>query len=392
MLPLCLAVVLFPTTATPQGQNATPTVRLYVGPGADVTHAAFEVVGLAPDDLQRLQNTDWDAPQWNALFSVAVDVAPVLDTTPLTPILGAHAVRDQVLRFTPRFPLEPGLRYRAVFDPARLPRPARSPGGTVTAVFRLPERKLTPTARVDRVDPTADLLPENLLKFYVHFSAPMSRGNVYQYIHLLDQDGQPIDLPFLELGEELWGPSGRRLTLLLDPGRIKRGLKPREEEGPILEEGKRYTFVIDAAWEDAQGAPLKAPFRKAFRVGPPDDTSPNPKSWAISSPPAGSTTPVIVAFPEPLDRAMLDRAFAVTGPEGDVLAGSTQVPDDARSWRFTPDRPWRPGQHRLIVDTTLEDLAGNSVARPFEVDVLQPIEREVTTDTVAVPFEVRPVP
>ena len=36
------------------------------------------------------------------------------------------------------------------------------------------------------------------------------------------------------------------------------GLVPREEDGPILEEGRRYTFEVDAAWEDLEGRPIVA--------------------------------------------------------------------------------------------------------------------------------------
>ena len=114
-------------------------------------------------------------------------------------------------------------------------------------------------------------MPENLLKFYLHFSAPMSRGEAYRRIHLLDADGNEVADPFLELGEELWDRDMRRFTLLFDPGRIKRGLKPREEVGPVLEEGKQYTLVVDRDWLDATGYPLAAKMRKTFRALAPDE-------------------------------------------------------------------------------------------------------------------------
>ena len=113
-----------------------------------------------------------------------------------------------------------------------------------------------------QVYPTADRLPENQLKFYVVFSAPMARGGVYRHINLLDERGKAVDLPFLELDQELWDKSAQRLTVFCDPGRIKRGLKPREEFGPVLVEGKRYTLVIDTGLEDANGNPLKERFQK----------------------------------------------------------------------------------------------------------------------------------
>ena len=139
----------------------------------------------------------------------------------------------------------------------------------------------------------------------------MSRGEAYRRIRLLDAAGKPVDDPFLELDEELWSPDGTRFTLLFDPGRIKRGLKPREEVGPVLEAGKSYYLVIDRDWLDADGKPLKAGFRKTFRVGPPDETSPDPKTWSVRPPAPETRDPLEVRFPEPLDRALLDRLIAV---------------------------------------------------------------------------------
>src|SRR2546425_7490559 len=109
----------------------------------------------------------------------------------------------------------------------------------------------------------------------------MSEGDCYRHIKLLDAKGKAVDLPFLELDQELWDSEGKRFTLFFDPGRIKRGLKPREELGPPLEEGKTYAFVVDRDWLDAEGNPLKESYRKSFRVGPPDDSPPDPKTWVI---------------------------------------------------------------------------------------------------------------
>ena len=66
----------------------------------------------------------------------------------------------------------------------------------------------------------------------------MQRGHVYDHIHLLGEAGKPVELPFLELDEELWDPEMTRLTIFIDPGRIKRGVRPLEEIGPALEAGK----------------------------------------------------------------------------------------------------------------------------------------------------------
>ena len=67
--------------------------------------------------------------------------------------------------------------------------------------------------------------------------------------------------------------------------------RPREEEGPILEEGRRYTLAIDGDWEDVRGRPLRETGRKTFAVGPPDDAPVDPRRWSLMPPRTGRTPP-----------------------------------------------------------------------------------------------------
>src|SRR5207237_389645 len=188
-------------------------------------------------------------------------------------------------------PLLPSIMYRAVFDPNELPGARGTGGKLVTANYRFAPRVSTPKTVVSQVYPTASVLPENLLKFYVHFSAPMSRGHIYDYVHLRDDAGKEVKIPFLEIDEELWNPAMTRLTLFIDPGRIKRGVRPLEEVGPALQQGKRYTLVIDRGWKDGMGNPLKKAFRKPFKVAAPDRQPPDPKLWKIRAPNSGTRQP-----------------------------------------------------------------------------------------------------
>jgi hypothetical protein len=217
----------------------------------------------------------------------------------------------------------------------------------------------------------------------------MSRGESYRNIHLLDAAGKEVDLPFLELAEELWDPEGKRFTLFFDPGRIKRGLKPREEVGPALEEGKSYTLVIDRQWQDAQGSPLKQSFRKAFSVSAPDDRQPDVNTWKIQPPPAGSSKPLLIVFPKPMDQALLERTIALLDATGQKVAGTIAVGKEEKSWQFKPQKPWQAGKYVLSVDKTLEDLAGNSLAHPFEVDEFHPIQKQVNAELAKLPVEIR---
>jgi hypothetical protein len=345
----------------------------------------IEVSGLSAEELTAIRALKLEGEAWHGVLAVYVVPEGAKPLGP--PVLGSYSLDGRVVRFKPRFPLAAGVRYRAVFEPATATGRISPSTPPIVREFLIPAAK-GEAARVTNVFPSTDRLPENQLKFYLHFSAPMARGNVYRHIKLLDERGKEVDLPFLELDEELWDGRQQRLTLFCDPGRIKRGLKPREEVGPVLEEGKRYTLVVDAALRDANGNPLKESFRKAFRALPPDDTQPNPKTWRLQAPGAGTKDPLVVTFPKPLDHALSERLLWVIDGQGRKIAGMVGIGALETAWNFTPAEAWPAGRYHLVADTRLEDLAGNSIARPFEVDVFHPVQREVKTETVQVPFEV----
>jgi hypothetical protein len=346
---------------------------------------AIEVTGLLPEELQALARLEQTPEQWQSLFAVYVQ-SKLSRSQPA--VLGSYRVAQDVLRFEPRFPLMPGVTYRAIFHPDHLPGHTGSSEKPVEKLLPMPKAKVIATTVVEHIYPSADELPENQLKFYLHFSAPMSRGEAYEHIRLLRPDGKADERPFLELPQELWDPDGKRFTLFLDPGRIKRGLKPREDLGPVLLTGGTYTLVIDSEWKDAKGNPLKEPFRKTFRVLPPDETQPGPKTWTIEAPESGTTMPFEMTSIKPLDHALMQRMLWITDDKGRKVPGKVDVTKQETCWRFTPTAPWKAGRYYLVADTRLEDLAGNSIARPFEVDMLNPVEQQIKTETVQIPFEV----
>lgn len=277
-------------------------------------------------------------------------------------VLGSTRRDGDALLFEPRFPWEPGLTYEAIYD---------DPARPVRHRFTIPKLSFEET-EVLAVHPSSDELPANLLKLYVQFSAPMSRGEAYRRVHLIDSERGEVELPFLELGEELWDTTGTRFTLFFDPGRIKREVKPLEEVGAALEAGRSYVFKVDADWSDAHGLPLKASFEKPFRATEPDRSQPVPASWRILPVSAGSREPLQVRFDEPLDRALLERMLRVTASDQRDVPGSIAISGGEQTWTLTPDEPWSAGRHALVVDTRLEDRAGNSVGRPFEVELAEP--------------------
>ncbi len=321
------------------------------------------------------------------MFSVhVVDEAAKADQPA---VLGACVVEGNFVRFTPRYPLRRGMKYRVTFRHVGAKAKDRP---ILFAVISIPEETEQKRAEVARVYPSPAALPESQLRFYIHFSEPMSRGEAYEHIQLLNKDGRPIDRAFLELGEELWDASGRRLTLLIDPGRIKQGLKPREDLGPVLEAGQSYALVIGADWPDAAGRPLVNEFRKSFKVTGPVTSAIDPQEWKIQAPRVGSTAALIVRFPRSLDRALMERTLAVVDANGESVPGQVIIGSEERRWEYLPEKVWEPGSYQLVVDTVLEDLSGNQIGRPFEVDQTNPIESKIVPEKVRLPFTVAKVP
>jgi hypothetical protein len=123
------------------------------------------------------------------------------DDTDQPQILGDYSVESDIVRFLPRYPVEPNL---------------------------------TPTARIQL--------------------SRMVRGGAHS---------NPVDIE-------------RRLTLLFDPGRIKRGLRPRADLGSALLAGKRYKLVVGDGMADATGNLLKNTAEVPLSVVEADRASPDP--------------------------------------------------------------------------------------------------------------------
>ena len=71
------------------------------------------------------------------------------------------------------------------------------------------------------------------------------------------------------------------------------------------------------------------------------------------------------------------------GKHGDASIGE-------RSRSFTPDTPWITGEQQLVVEPSLEDVAGNSPARVFDRDVSRPEDVPSQREAVKVRFSCAP--
>src|SRR3954470_10163859 len=161
--------------------------------GANTT--VVEVSGINPSILGALRHVPWSPAEWQRVLAVHAQQGDSFAARGLPAMLGTYSIRANRLRFEPQFPLAPGVHYAATFQPGALP--GAAPGQeAVTSTHKAEAQNAGPPTVVTHIYPSASVLPENLLKFYVQFSGPMNRGYNYEHIHLHDAKGNTVELPF----------------------------------------------------------------------------------------------------------------------------------------------------------------------------------------------------
>lgn len=268
------------------------------------------------------------------------------------PVAGRYTHDGDSLSFFPSFGFALGQHY--------VVRSRRNGESHQFAEFRLPLDVPVRPALVTSVYPSSDVLPENILRFYVHFSVPMAPHRAFDYITLRDATGAADRAAFMKFKQELWNADRTRLTVLIDPGRIKRNVATNLTLGPALLEGNRYELTIDEGWPAADGHSTLPPFSKTFAVGAALRTRPDVEQWSWHSPRLGTRQTLEIAFDRPLDRHRLDVALHLVTDDGTTIEGTSLIGENETSWSFTPDKPWTDGDWRITVEDALEDVAGNN--------------------------------
>jgi hypothetical protein len=292
--------------------------------------------------------------------------------------MAGRLVRDgDGLCFVPRFAFLDGTTYTVTVE-----------GTSAAVLVRARSGRLAAT-EVTEIRPTAAEVPSNLLRLYAWFSAPMSEGCVAGQVRLARDDGSIIAGALLPTEHELWDASRRRLTVLLDPARIKRGLASHQDDGYPLRSGEPFRLVVGSGFRDAQGLPLRTPAQRRYEVGGEERRHVDPGSWLLTVPPAGTSEPLQITFGRPLDHGLLARCLHVSGPGGQLVDGTPQIGPGEQSWQLVPRQTWASGSHQLIVDPVLEDLAGNSVSRVFDRDLARPEDQPRQARPVTVGFRPR---
>lgn len=220
--------------------------------------------------------------------------------------------------------------------------------------------------RLISFSPSLRFVPENALRFYLTFSEPMAAGQVREHVSLQRADGTPVESPFLNLATELWDAEQRRLTLLLDPGRIKQGVGPNLQGGSPLVAGNDYRLVVAGDMASALGQPIGQDISTQFSVSSPQTAAIDPSLWSIVPPQPGTREPVFVSFDRVMDQATVQRLLWISDRSGDAVHGS--IASDGTMWTLTPEQAWSAGAYRLVVEPDLEDVAGNTIRSAFDAN------------------------
>jgi hypothetical protein len=364
---------------TSKGASRNPVIRLIENP-EDGRSPFVAVEGADRRTVAAVRRFAPTSEAWRRLFDVRVIDANGRPSP--TAVAGSYVVAGDVLQFTPVFPFDPGRRYEARYNPSGFESNAK----TISTIVARRPGPPPAAAYVTHVFPSAGVLPENQLRMYIHFSAPMGRRGGLDHVRLLDEKGREVVDPFLPLDAEFWNADRTRYTLFFDPGRQKRGILPNRQMGPSLVAGRGYTLVVDRGWIDGNGNPLRETFTRKFRVGEPDLKPLDHRTWRVTPPAQGTRDVLSITFREPLDSGLLMRAIGVRR-DGQPVTGDVRVEADETRWTMTPSAAWTPGRYEVMVLSILEDLAGNRIGRAFEVQSFERVDKELEPELTSIPFE-----
>jgi hypothetical protein len=208
-----------------------------------------------------------------------------------------------------------------------------------------------------RISPQAEVLPANTLRFYIHFPRPGEAHFDRDQLWLLNEEEQAVPDPFLIFSQELWSADGRRLTVLMEPGRIKRGLGADPAHEPALVVGRTYSLVVTCLGQTA---------RHTFRVSDPILEPIDETRWNIVSPNEGTLDPAVLQFDRVMDVALCEDEMRILSPSGDVVETRVSLAPDECAIHLTPSHAWSAGEHRLVVSHRFEDVCGNRLGEALD--------------------------
>jgi hypothetical protein len=308
-----------------------------------------------------------DQSDWREIFPVRTNESSGIS------IDGIYEIFERSVSFTPRFPFASSVRYVAEVQLEELTKNynevylEKKDAQPLRLEFS-PIIVTGPTPEVVRIYPSLDVLPENILKFHIVFNTSMTRGDIMNRVKLLDDQGNLINKAFLQVDQEFWDHDMKIATILLDPGRIKRGLRPNREMGLAFTAGHKYKLIIDGEWKTSDGHVLKKSYVKEFASRGADRKKPHLNEWKIN-PPRSANNNLNITLEHAYDWVLLSDGIRIIDSKGHAVKGSIITGENEFALSFEPEAPWKDEEYTVLINPLLEDLAGNNFERLFDEDL-----------------------
>lgn len=286
-------------------------------------------------------------------------------------IAGRYTMDNRTVTFDPAFDFIEGQNYTVKISDQKS---ATNRNALLFNEFTIKRTSDHVSPEIVAIYPSGTDIPENTLRFYIHFSTAMRPHVSGEYIKLLDATGTPDTAAFMAFKQELWSADRKRLTLLMDPGRIKRGVAQNLSLGPALLEGSTYSIVVEDGWPAANGVDKITRSETVFTVSKALRTLPNPDLWTILSPQKMTNDSLVIEFDRAFDSELLLSAINVLDEDGHPIQGVVSIEDQERVWRFDRIGAWDGSRIQLAIDPQLEDVAGNNLIELLD----HPVDTEVS--------------
>ncbi len=229
---------------------------------------------------------------------------------------------------------------------------------------RLPALRAEPLAV--SVFPRADCVPANLLRFHLRFEKPVEVFDVRTDLRLVDKGAgveQIVSHPFLDLNDGLWSADGLTLTVMLHPGRIKKGLISNKNLGSAINPSLTYELQIRGAvvnktneWWTLKSFVTSNPIRNPLELA----------LITIVRPDTGTKQALTVKFDRVVDQLAIENLVALTDQKNAIVAIDRELSDSSTTLRLTPRVDWLPGSYSIHFSNEFEDTCGNRLDGAFE--------------------------
>lgn len=262
-----------------------------------------------------------------------------------------HLSRDSLF-FIPAFPPDPDMRYQALLI-------VENDTFTSSHQFQIKKRKPVEV----NLWPAAGQLPANHLRFYLSFNQPMGFANPYDFLRLT-VNNHVVQEPWVEIAEHLWNRDRTRLTLLVHPGRIKRGVSPLATLGAVFKTGDQVELIVSEGWSTLSGSTLENQKNHYYTITPAIREPLKGMTIAASPVPLNSLEPLRLQVDRLLDPFLIQRYTVVLDRQGEIIAGNWTLDGDGLS--FIPEVAWTQQPWKWKIHPNMEDLSGNRLHHAFE--------------------------